>query len=91
MLEHPQEGEVEDFMGWPKWYAEVQPTKAGTSSHTLPKKDKQQVPRSPRKQPVVGIVFPHIPDGVWVKSNFPGHVEKLKYSNHDVTDKKNFP
>jgi hypothetical protein len=49
--DHPPEGTVEDVTGWPEWYSEVQTMAAGTSSQPLPKKDKQQVPRSPRKQP----------------------------------------
>jgi hypothetical protein len=36
------------------------------------------------------IVFPHIPEGVWVKSDLLGYVEKLKYSDHDVTDTDKF-
>jgi hypothetical protein len=89
--DHPPEGTVEDVMGWPEWFFEVRPMEAGTSSQPLPKKDKQQVPRSPRKQPVVALVFPRIPDGVRVKSDLLGHVEKLKYSDHDVTDTEKFP
>jgi hypothetical protein len=62
----------------------------GTSSQPLPKKDKQQVPRSPCKQPVVAIVFPCIQDGVQVKSDLMGHLKKLKYSDHDVTNTYKF-
>jgi hypothetical protein len=58
--DHPPEGTVEDVTGWPEWYSEVQTMEAGTSSQPLPKKDKQQVPRSPRKQPVAALVFPHV-------------------------------
>jgi hypothetical protein len=62
--DHPLEGIVEDVMGWPEWYSEVQMVIVGTSSQPPPKKDKQQVPRSPRKKPIATLVLPHIPDGV---------------------------
>jgi hypothetical protein len=58
----------------------------GTLSQLLPKKNKQQVPRSPRKQPVVALVLLRIPKGVWVKSDLLGYVKRIKYSDHDVTD-----
>jgi hypothetical protein len=63
----------------------------GTSIHPPPKKDKQQVRRSPCKQPVAAIIFPRIPEGVRVKLDLLGYVEKLKYSDHDVTNTENFP
>jgi hypothetical protein len=63
----------------------------GTSSQPPTKKDKQQVPRSPRKKPVTSIVLSRIPEGLWVKSDLLGYVEKLKYSNHDVMETKKFP
>jgi len=62
-----------------------------TSSQPPPKKDKQQVPRSHRKQPVAALIFPRMQDGVQVKPNLLGHIEKLKYSNHDVADIDKFP
>ena len=38
----------------------------------------------------VEIVLPRIPDGVQVDSKLLGHVGKLKYSNHDVSDKTKY-
>jgi hypothetical protein len=35
--------------------------------------------------------FSRIPEGVRVKSDLLGYVEKLKYSDHDVTDTDKFP
>jgi hypothetical protein len=85
--DHPPEGMVEDVTGWPDWYSEAQPEAAGTSSQPPPsKKDKLQVPRSPRKQPLTTIILPHIPDGVQKGPDLLGHIGKLKYSDHDVTD-----
>jgi hypothetical protein len=49
------------------------------------------VPRSPHRQPVAAIVFPRIPEGVHVPANLLGHVEKLRYSDHDVTGTDKFP
>jgi len=63
---------------------------AGTSSQPLPKKEKQQVPKTPRKQPIAAIVLPRIPEGVRVKSNLLGYVENIKYSDHDVTNTNKF-
>jgi hypothetical protein len=48
------------------------------------------VPRSPCKQPTATIIFPCIPEGVRIKANLLGHVEKLRYSDHDVTDTNKF-
>jgi hypothetical protein len=61
-----------------------------TSSQPLLKKDKQQVPRSPRKQPVATLILPRILDGVRVESGLLGHVEKLKYSDYNVADTEKF-
>jgi hypothetical protein len=62
----------------------------GTSSQPPPQKDKQQVPRSPCKQPVATIFFLHITEGVRVKLDLLGYVKKIKYSNHYVTDTYKF-
>ena len=45
MSNHPQEGVVEDVIGWPEEYFEERPMEARTLSQPLLKKDKQQVPR----------------------------------------------
>jgi hypothetical protein len=90
MSDHPPEGTVEDVTGWPEWYSKVQTVIAGTSSQPPPKKDKQQVPRSPRKQPITTLILPRIPDGVRVESGLLGKIDKLKYSDHDVADTDKF-
>jgi hypothetical protein len=63
----------------------------GTSIHPPLKKYKQQVPRPPRKQPIIALVFPCILDGVQVKPDFLGHIENLKYLDHDVANTDKFP
>jgi hypothetical protein len=78
-------------MGQPEWYTEEQPEVIGTSSQPPPsKKDKIQIPRSPRKKPAAEIVLPRIPDGVQVGPDLLGHIGKLKYSDHDVADEDKF-
>jgi hypothetical protein len=58
---------------------------------TVMKKDKIQIPRSPRKKPTAEIVLPCIPEGVQVGPELLGHIGKLKYSDHDVADEDKFP
>jgi hypothetical protein len=67
-----QKGTVEGVMSLPEWYSEVQMMVTGTLSQPLPKKDKQQVPRSPRKKPITTLVLSCIPDGVQVKPGLVG-------------------
>jgi hypothetical protein len=89
--DHPLEGTIEDVPGWSEWYAKEQPEATGTSSQPPPpKKDKHQVPRSPRKKPAAEIMLPRIPDGVQVGPDLLGHIGKLKYSDHDVADTDKF-
>jgi hypothetical protein len=77
---------------WIEWHTEEQPEAAGTSSHPSPlKKDKIHIPRSPRKKLAVEIVLPCIPARVQVGPELLGHIGRLKYSDHDVTDEENFP
>jgi hypothetical protein len=82
---------VEYVTEWKEWFVKVQETEVGTSSQPIHKKDQHPIPRSPRKQPVTTIVFLQRPEGVQVKSDLLGYVEKLKYSDHDVTDTGKFP
>jgi hypothetical protein len=88
--EHPPEVTVEDVTNCLEWYSEAQMTVTRTSIQPPPKKDKQQVPRSPCKQLVPALVLPCIPYGVQVESGFLGHINKLKYSYHDVADADKF-
>jgi hypothetical protein len=53
-------------------------------------KGKEVVEISPRRKASTTIVLPHILEGVHVTSNLLGHVEKLRYSDHDVTDTNKF-
>ena len=88
---YPQEGMVEDVTGWLEWFIGEQSEVAGTSSQPPPpKKDKIQIPRSPRKKPVAEIVLPRILDGVQVGPDLLGYIGKLKYSEHDVADEDKF-
>jgi hypothetical protein len=64
---------------------------AGTSSQPPQWKGKHAVPRSPRKQTATTIFLSHIPEGVRIAGNMLGHVEKLRYSDHDVTKMDKFP
>jgi hypothetical protein len=91
MPEQPQEGTVEDVTDRPDEYAEERTMEAGTSSQPPQWKGKQAVPRSPRRQATTTIVLPCIPEGVRIAGNMLGHVEKLRYSDHDVTDMDKFP
>jgi hypothetical protein len=89
--DHPAGETVEDVSAWPEWYTEEQPEAAGTSSQPpQQKKDKIQIPRSPRKKPATEIVLPRIPEGVQVGPELLGHIGKLKYSDHDVADEAKF-
>jgi hypothetical protein len=63
----------------------------GTSSQPPQRKGKQVVPRSPCRQATTTIVLPCILEGVRITGNMLGHMEKLRYSYHDVTDMDKFP
>jgi hypothetical protein len=89
--EQPQEGTVEDVTGRAEEYAEDKTMEAGTLSQPPQRKGKQPVPRSLRKQATTTIVLSRIPDGVRITGNMLGHMEKLWYSYHDVTDTNKFP
>jgi hypothetical protein len=77
--DHPAGEKGEDVSAWPKWYTEEQPEVAGTSSQPPQrKKDKIQIPRSPRKKPTTKIVLPRIPEGVQVGPELLGYVEEAQ-------------
>jgi hypothetical protein len=63
----------------------------GTSSQPLEKKGKHEAPMSLCKQDTTVIVLLCILEGVHIIENMLGHVEKLWYSYHDVTDTEKFP
>jgi hypothetical protein len=75
---------------WPEWLMGEQLKVVGTSNQTPQHEDKVQIPSSPRKKPAAEIILPHIPTGVHVEPELLGHVEKLKYSEHDVSDETKF-
>jgi hypothetical protein len=78
MSDHQLEGTVEDVMGWLEWYFEVQMMATRTLRQPPTKANKKHVPRSPRKQPITTIVLSHILDGVQVKPDLLGHINKIK-------------
>jgi hypothetical protein len=91
ILDHPVGETGEDVSTGPEWYTEEQPKTAGTSSQTpQQKKDRIQIPRSPREKPTSEIVPPRIPDGVQVGLELLGHIRKLKYLDHDIVDENKF-
>jgi hypothetical protein len=47
--------------------------------------------QSPRRQPYATIVLQHIPEGVETMTTLIGCVEKLRYSDHNVVDARQFP
>jgi hypothetical protein len=63
---------------------------AGTSSQPSQRKGKQPITRSPCKHTATSIVLPRITEGVHTTTNLLGCVEKLWYSDHDVTDVDKF-
>jgi hypothetical protein len=63
----------------------------GTLNQPPQQEDKVQIPSSPHKKSTTEIDLPHIPVGVQVESELLGHVRKLKYSDHDLSDETNFP
>jgi hypothetical protein len=82
---------IEDASAWPKWLMGEQPEAVGTSNQPPQQEDKVQIPSSPRKKPAAEIVLPRIPAGVQVGPELLGHIGKLKYSYHDVSDETKFP
>jgi hypothetical protein len=64
---------------------------AGTSYQAPQQDDRILIPSSPRKKPAAEIVLPCIPKGVQVEPQLLGHIGKLKYSDHDVSDDTKYP
>jgi hypothetical protein len=89
--EQQQEGIVEDVTGRAEAYTEERTMEAGTLSQPPQWKGKQPVARSPRRQAATTIVLPCILEGVRIMANLLGCMEKLWYSDHDVTDMDKFP
>jgi hypothetical protein len=87
----PAEETTTNASAWPEWMMGEQPKVVGTLNQPLQQKYRVQIPSSPHKKPVVEIILPHIPTGVQVESELLGHVRKLKYSDHDVSDETKFP
>jgi hypothetical protein len=81
---------VEAVIGLEKEYAEERKMEVGTSSQLPQCKGKQPVAISSHRQAATTIALSRIPKGVCVAGNLLGHVEKLRCSNHDVTDMDNF-
>jgi hypothetical protein len=87
---------------WEEWMAKEQPEATGTSNQsTQPKavgtsnqptqlEDKIQILSSPQKKPAVDIVLPRTPEGIGVDLQLLGHVRKLKFSDHDVSNERKY-
>jgi hypothetical protein len=89
--DQPLEGMVKDITGQLECQNEEQPEAAGTSSQPPPsKKDRLQIPRSPRNKPTIEIILPCIPDGVQVGPELLCHIRKFKYLDHDIADEDKF-
>jgi hypothetical protein len=53
-------------------------------------KQKNPVAISPRRQDAATIVLPCIMEGVCIAGNLLGHMEKVRYLYHNVTDTNKF-
>jgi hypothetical protein len=82
----PIEETTRTTSAWPEWITVQQPGIVGTSYQPPQQEDKVLIPSSPRKKPTAENVLSRIPEGVQVESQLLGHVGKLKYSDHDVSD-----
>jgi hypothetical protein len=81
---------LEDIMGKPEsgWEGELE---VGTSSTPTQRKGKQPIMWSPCKQPDASIILPCIPEGVQATPSLLGCIERIRYTNHDVSDTKKIP
>jgi hypothetical protein len=86
----PVEEITANASAWPKWLMGKQLEVVGTSNQPSQQEDRIQIPISPRKKPAVEIILPRIPVGVQVELELLGHVKKLKYSDHGVSDETKF-
>jgi hypothetical protein len=89
-LGHPTKETTGNTSAWPKWLTGQQLGAVGTLYQPPQQEDKVLIPSSPRKKSAAEIVLPRIPEGVQVESQLLGHVGKLKYSNHDVSDETKY-
>jgi hypothetical protein len=90
-LGQPIEETTGTTSAWPEWLTGEKPGIVGTSNQPPQQEDRVQIPSSPHKKPTAEIVLPHIPDGVQVDPQLLGHIGKLKYSDHDVSDETKYP
>jgi hypothetical protein len=90
-LGQPTEETTGTTSAWPEWLTGKQPGVVGTSYQPPQQEDRVLIPSSPRKKPTTEIVLPRIPEGVQVEPQLLGHVGKLKYSDHDVSDETKYP
>jgi hypothetical protein len=87
----PKEEITGTTWAWTKWMTGEKSRVAGTSNQTLQQEDRVQIPISPQNKLEAEIVLPCIPEGVQVDLQLLGHVRKLKYSDHDVSDETKYP
>jgi hypothetical protein len=78
-------------LAWPEWLTKKKLGIVGTSYQPPQPEDKIMIPSSPHKKSATKIMLPHIPEGVKVEAHLLGHIGKLKYSNHDVSNDTKYP
>jgi hypothetical protein len=89
--EQQHEGIVEYVTSQREAYTKERTLEDGTSSQPPQWKGNQPVARSPCRKVATTIVLPRILEGVCITTNLLGCVEKLWYSDHNVTDMDKFP
>jgi hypothetical protein len=76
---------------WEEWMEKEKMEAAGNSNQPTQPEGRIQISSSPQNKPAAKIVLPRTPEGIQVDSQLLGHVEKLKFSNHDVADERKYP
>jgi hypothetical protein len=87
----PIEETIANALAWTEWLIGEQTKVVITSNQPPQQEDRVQISSSPRKKPATKIVLLGIPVGVQVEPKLLGHVGKLKYSYHDLSDETKFP
>jgi hypothetical protein len=85
------EGTTTNSLTWLEWLMGEQLEVDETLKQPPQQKDRVQILSSPCKKPAAEIVLPRIPAGIQVEPELLGHVRKLKYFDHDVSDETKFP
>jgi hypothetical protein len=82
---------TETTSAWLEWLTRQQTGIVGTSYQPPKQEYTILISSSPHKKSTIEIVLPCIPEGVQVEPQLLGHVGKLKYSNHDVSNDTKYP